>query len=522
MAKSRDIKKIMFVRPPGKLWPIINESDNFLLPLGFPCLAAYLRERMPDLEIQIIDCLPLQIGWSSLRQIIAREKPDVFGVGDMIVYMKEGMRACKLAKEIAPDVITVAGGHFHSHLPEYSFENYPELDYIVRWEGEESFTQLLTALREGGDLNQVGNLAYRDGEGKVITTKPLPLIEPLDSLPIPAYDLTPIDKYAPFGKLWPKAITIQGSRGCPFACNFCSWTALEGDHVVENGKIQMRPVYRAKSAERMLEEIDLLYNKYGVRYLFWAEGTWNYDTEMMNTLAEGIIQRGYKLGWWAFTRADLLLEQEKAGVLEKMVRAGFSHALFGGERPEDNELEFIGKTGISRDALMDACHLLERKYPSVFRQATFVTGIRTETPETLYHLGKYSRDCHLDFAAYHPIMPYPGTPLWHQANANNWIEEWDFSKYDMFYPIMPSEHMSRDEIAKINEKLYLGFVMRQPFRYLRGMFSRIRIRRRLHRWFMLSMMRVVVVDLWNALLGRKSFDGFAATSKLWEPKWYDS
>lgn len=519
---SRDIRKILFLRPPGYLWPIINESDNFLLPLGFPCLAAYIRERMPNVEIKILDCMPLKIGWNSLRKILAKEKPDLLGVGDMIIYMKEGMRTCQIAKDEVPGIITVAGGHFHSHMPEYSLAEYKELDYIVRWEGEEAFYQLLVALQEGGDLSQVGNLAYRNNGGGVTKTGPLPLIDPLDTLPIPAYDLVPIKKYSPFGKLWPRAITIQGTRGCPYKCNFCSWTALEGAHILQDGIEKTVPVSRSKTPERILEEIDLLYNGYGVRYLFWTEGTWNYDTEMMEALAEGILSRGYKLGWWAFTRADLLLEQEKAGVLEKMVRAGFSHALFGGERPEDSELHMIGKSDMRASALMEASHLLERKYPSVFRQATFITGIRTEIPETIDHVGKYSRECHLDFAAYHPIMPYPGTALWEEANKKGWIEEWDFSKYDMFYPIMPSEKMSREQIAKQNEKLYLRFVMKQPLRYLRGMFSHIRIRRRLHRWFMFSMMRVILLDLYRSFIGKKSFDGFAATSKLWKPKWYNS
>ncbi len=520
--EKKEIRKIMFLRPPGRLWPIINESDNFLLPLGFPCLAAYLRDRIPDLEIKILDCMPLQIGWKSLGGILAEEKPDILGVGDMIVYMNEGIRACQLAKEVVPGITTVGGGHFHSHLPDHSLKEFPALDYIVRWEGEEAFYQLIHALREGGDLDRVGSLAYRGENGRVVKTKPLPLIEPLDSLPIPAYDLAPIDKYSPFGRLWPKAITIQGSRGCPYNCNFCSWTALEGAHRHEAGNDVLIPTFRSKSAARILEEIDLLYNKYGVRYLFWVEGTWNYDTELMEQLSEGILERGYKLGWWAFTRADLLLEQEKKGVLEKMVRAGFSHALFGGERPEEKELEFIGKTNISANALLEASHLLERKYPTVFRQATFVTGIRTETHETMKRVGDYSRKCHLDFAAYHPIMPFPGTPLWDEAVKKDWIDETDFSKYDMFFPIMTSEHMSREEIAEENEKLYLSFVQRQPWRYVKGMFSRIRIRRRLHRWFMFSMIRVIFLDLWRSLLGKKSFDGFAATSKLWIPKWYDS
>ncbi|MFC1890053.1 B12-binding domain-containing radical SAM protein [Thermodesulfobacteriota bacterium] len=515
-------KKILLLRPPSRLWPIINESDNFLLPLGFPCLAAYLRERLPELEIKILDCLPLKIGWKTLRRILAKEQPDFLGVGDMIVYMSEGMHACEIAKEEVPGIITIAGGHFHSHMPEYSLSEFKQLDYIVRWEGEEALYQLLSALWKKDDLNGVGNLAYRNEDGDVVKTAPIPLIDPLDSLPIPAYDIMPIRKYSPFGRLWPRAITVQLGRGCPYACNFCSWTVLEGEHRRIEDKEIMVPTYRAKSVERMLEEIGLLYNKYGVRYLFWVDGTWNLDTDYMDALAEGILSNGYKLGWWAFTRADLLLEQERAGVLEKMVRSGFSHALFGGERPEDSELAWVGKTDMRADSLKEACLLLERKYPSLFRQATFITGIRSETEESMTRIGQYSRECHLDFAAYHPIMPYPGTSLWEKAKENGWIEEWDFSKYDMFYPIMPCERMSRKEVAKETQKLYMHFVMRQPLRYLGGMFSRIRIRRRLHRWFIFSMVRVIALDLWRSLMGRKSFDGFAATSKLWKPKWYNS
>ena len=521
MNEPREIKKILFVRPPGRLWPIINESDNFLLPLGFPCLAAYLRERMPDLEIKILDCLPLKIGWKSLRRILAEEQPDILGVGDMIIYLKEGMRVCALAKELNPDVITVAGGHFHSHMPDYSLREFDQLDYIIRWEGEEGLYQLIKALREGSNLGNVGNLAYRNGDGHVVKTRPLPLIDPLDTLPVPAYDLTPLKKYSPFGWLWPRAVTIQAGRGCAFACKFCSWTSLEGAHALVDGKEVLTPQYRAKSVQRILEETDYLYNGFGVRYLFWVDGTWNSDLGIMDELSEGIIERGYKLGWWAFVRADLLLEQEKHGVLAKMVRAGLSHVLFGGERHSDTELESIGKNGIGSQALLEACRLLKSKYPSVFRQATFITGIRTETPETVKSLGDYSRKCHLDFAAYHPIMPYPGTPLWEECRSEGIIEEHDFSKYDMFYPIVPSKSLNREEIARWNEKLYMDFVRRQPLRYLRGMFSPIPIRRRLHWWFLFSMIRVLFMDLGRSIIGKKSFDGFAATSKLWEPKWYN-
>ncbi|MDP8255096.1 MAG: radical SAM protein [Candidatus Alcyoniella australis] len=517
---GKELIKVLLVRPPSYLWPIINESDNFLLPLGFPCLAAWLREKMTGVQVEILDCPPLKIGWKKLERIVREKRPDVIGVGDMICYMKEGMRLVRLAKQIDPQIVTVGGGHFHSAMPDYSLSNYPELDFVIRWEGEEALRQLLCALRDGGDLRQVGNLAYFDGQ-QVVKTEPLPLIQPLDSLPIPAYDLTPIDKYAPFGMLWPRAITIQAQRGCPYKCNFCSWSYLEGEHHLVNGQEQLTPRIRAKSGERVLQEIDLLYNQYKIRYLFWVDATWNYDSTLMEQICGGILERGYKLGWWAFCRPDILLQQHESGVLRTMVDSGLSHVLLGAERETEEDLRLVGKTDARRDSILEVCHLLEREYPTVFRQATWMTGIPTETEQSLRSLGKYVRRTHLDFAAFHPLMPYPGTELWEQYKDSPLLEEKDFSKFDMFYPVMASQYISRKQIAKGTEQITLEFVTKQPLRYLRGMFSRIKIRRRLHWWFALSITRVLLLDLWHAILGRKTFSGFAAVSSLWKPSWYE-
>ena len=510
----------MFVRPPCHLWPIVNESDNFLMPLSFPSLSAYLKRELRDISVKVIDCLPMKIGYGSLRNILKDENPDVVCVGDSLPYVEEGVKVLKMAKEINPKVVTIAGGHFHSHMPEYSFRNYPQLDFIVRYEGERTLKDLLETLREGGNISKTDSIAYRK-DGMVVETKPGSLIENLDSLPIPDYDIMPIEKYAPFGKLWPKAITIQGSRGCPMDCEFCSWSALEGEHMLQDGEIILQPKIRIKSVDKVMEELDILYNRYGIRYLFWVDGTWNYDTEWVDELCSEIIKKGYKLGWWAFLRADHLLEQEKQGVLEKMVRAGLRHTLFGGERCSEEEMSLIGKSGLKGMEVLEASHLLKKKYPTVFRQATFITGIRTETQKSIEELGQYALETDLDFAAFHPLMPWPGTPLWDKANKEEWIEEDDFSKFDMFNPVMSSEALSREEISHFTNKLYKDFVGKRPFKYLKGMFSFIGIRRKLHWWFLFSIGRILLRDLILSLKGEKTFEGFSSVNKLWKPKWYD-
>ena len=356
---NQDRIKIIFVRPPCHLWPIINESDNFLMPLSFPCLSAYLKEKMEDITVKVIDCLPLKIGYKSLYRILQNENPHVVGVGDSLPYVYEGLKVLRIAKAINPEIITIAGGHFHSHLPRYSLENFPEIDFIVRYEGEEYLKDLLQALRDGSDVSNIKSIAFRNGD-RVIETEPGGLIDDLDSLPLPDYHIMPVHKYSPFGKLWPKAATIQGSRGCLMDCDYCSWNALEGEHISQGGKIILKPHRRSKSVARVMEEIDLLYNRYNIRYLFWVDGTWNFDTQWLDSLCSEIMRKGYRLGWWAFVRPDLLMEQEKAGVLEKMVKAGFSHTLFGGERFSEEEMISIGRTGMNGTELLQVSWLLKK------------------------------------------------------------------------------------------------------------------------------------------------------------------
>jgi len=518
---NKPIRKILFIRPPAHLWPIVNESDNFLLPLAFPYIAAYLRTQDPGLELRIVDCLPLEIGWRKLRGIIAEENPDMVCVGEMIVYMHEGMKVLQIAKELNPEVITVAGGHFHSHMPDYTLKTYPQVDYVIMYEGEYAFAELVQALNGGGDLSGVHSLAHRGEEGTTQFNELAPLAD-LDRLPTPAYDLMPMHKYSPYGMLWPRSATIQASRGCQYACDFCSWTAMEGEHDLSpDGTVTLHPRRRQKSVDKTLEELDLLYNKYKIRYLFWVDGTWNADNQWLDELCSEIIRRKYKLGWWAFVRADLVLEQEKLGILEKMVRAGFRHTLFGGERPTQDEMDEIGKGNLQWDALIRACDVLRTKYPQVFRQATFTTGIRSESEQSMLRLAAYSRVCRLDFAAYHPLMPYPGTALWKKAVENDWIEEKDFSNFDMFYPVMSTKHLTRGEVASLTGRITKDYVGLQPHRYISKMFSPHRIRRRLHWWFAFNIGRVMLHDLGRSIKGEKAFEGFSGLNKLWKPKWYD-
>ena len=513
--------KVLFVRPPRHYWPILNESDNFLLPLGFPCLAAYVRREMPDVEVDILDCCVEGIGWANLATELERRSPHVVCVGEKVVYAHEGFRLVSLARKILPEVITIAGGHFVSHLPDHSLTTCPELDYVIRYEGEVPLVSLLRNLQNGGDLGQTPNLCWRDGEGFHESDLGAN-VHHLDDLPIPAYDLVPLQKYAPFGLLWPKAVTVQRSRGCVDTCRFCSWIAVESKHTRDSdGVIHTSPQFRSKSVDRMISEIELLYEKYGVRYLFWVDATWNTDNKWLDEFCSEIIRRKYELGWWAFTRIDLLLHQEKQGILEKMVKAGLRHVLVGVERSADLDLGWLNKHGYKESVAYQAFHLLRDKYPQVFRQGTFITGVRSDTAESIRSLLDFAHGIDCDFAAFHPITPFPGTPLYEEALSRGWLEESDFSKYDMFGPVMSTEHLTREEVAHWTTWCQKNFVARMPLRYFSRLLSPHQNRRKLHWWFAYSISRVMARQVINHVKGVESFEGFAGVNKLWRPDWYE-
>jgi len=520
-----EIKKIFLVRPPRYLWPFINESDNFLLPLGLPCIAAAIREKLSHIEVKIVDCPPLKIGWSSLKNILREEKPDIVGAGEEALYHHEAVRLFKLAKEINSKVITIAGGHFFSWMVDYSLSKYP-IDIIVRFEGEETIINLIETIESGNDISGVKGIAYKSN-GQIIKTGLRPLIVNLDDTPLPAYDLMPMGRYSPFGYLWPQSATIEHSRGCIDRCNFCSLWTFWGNQSkadIERGELDILPKYRSKSVDRTLEEVDILYKRHDRRYLIWADPTFNVDLEWVDEFCEELLKRNYRdLYWWAFLRADFALRDERAGVLKKMVRAGMVHPMIGVERGCTEDLRKIRKSVYTRDMVKEVFSIFKTKYPQVFRQGTFVTCFPFDTRESMLSLVDYAKEIDIDYPAFHPVAPVPGTYLYQEAKANDLLEENDFSKYDWATPVMRSQKkLSKNDFARLNMELNKRYVLYRPHWLVRGLCSPYKHKRGLYRWFFINTIRMMLLGIWEAILKNKKYDATSGFMRMKKPNWYEN
>lgn len=509
--------RVLIVQPPRCYWPYTSEGDNFLLQQALPALAGALREE-PGIEVHVIDCMPLHIGWRSLADEIKRLDPDVIGCGENhVLYASEALRFFRLCKEVAPRAWTIAGGGHFTNMAHRYLNEESDIDCICIGEGEVTIVELVKELgKSNPDLAKVDGVAWFDGE-QMVRNKPRKLVSDLDTLPIPAYDLMPMHLYGKSRYLFsPGGTTVHHSRGCVSKCSFCAWwTTMADRRYDKDGNAQLRPRWRSKSVDRMFEEIELLYYKFGKRSYVWVDESWNIDPVFNDQFADRMLQSGMKTKWMTFMRADCIVRDEKKGILEKLVRAGLSHILIGVERAEDDTLSMLDKRFYTGGIARQAIEIFRTKYPEVFIQATFIVGVKEESEETLKKQLEMAKSIDVDFPAFHPITPVPGTPIFDDAIRNGHITEDDFDEFDWLTPVLDSDYLTKDEIANALYEMNKELVNKRWL--LKGLTSSVDYKRDMYIWFSLVSAKMAM----GALKQKINPMNVEHYQQLVKPHWYD-
>ncbi len=508
--------RVLIVQPPRRYWPFTSEGDNYLLQQALPALAAVAREA--GHEVRVVDCLPMHVGWRTLFHLVREFRPQVVGCGENhALYASEALRFFRLVKEACPEAFTVAGGGHFTNLA-HRYADHADIDAIVVGEGEQTFAELLEVLAGGdGDLERVDGLAFgRDGE--LVRTASRRLVKDLDSLPLPAYDLMPMHLYGTSRYLFsPGGTTIHHSRGCVSSCSFCAWWTTMADRKIdEHGNTRLSPRWRTKSVDRVMEEIELLYHKYGKRSHVWVDESWNIDPRFNLAFSEALIASGMKTKWFAFMRADCIVRDEERGILEAQVRAGLSHILIGVERAEDDSLSSLDKRFYTGGVAEQAIRIFKERYPEVFIQATFIVGVKEEDHQSLERQVDLALKLDVDFPAFHPITPVPGTPIYDEALANGHITEGDFDDFDWLSPVLDSDYLDRHEIAQALYEMNKRFV--NPKWMLRGLGSRVDYKRDMYRWFV-KVSASMAVDAVRKRINPLNVEHY---QQLVKPRWFDA
>ncbi|MEC8192611.1 MAG: cobalamin-dependent protein [Myxococcota bacterium] len=513
--------RILFCRTPRYMWPILSEADNFLIPLGYLCLAAALRESMPDVEIKLIDCPVQRLGWGSLEALMREWQPDMVCAGDEAIYVHESAKLFRTAKRANPECITVGGGFTLPHVPEWALGP-GSCDYLVFGEGEITFTELVKTLRYGGDLSTVAGLRYLDTDGTVKDTGFRPLIRNLDDLPLPAYDLMPRISHRKGASLFQNSFNIEKGRGCIDTCSFCAiWTQMGS---WKDGK--PRPRYRAKSPERVVREMEILHRQYGYHNFMFVDGTFNIDPTWNDDWADRVIAKNWDdIAWYGFFRADSYEREHKMGVFKKLVQTGLHWYLVGVERETAEDYEFLSKHNYDTQSMHAMFESLRIDYPEVVRHATFIIGLPDDTREKLDRLFDYAVSLRPDFIAFQTISPEPGTPLWNQAIGEGWLEDKGMDELKEFYwwqPVMKTNHLSMQEMLEVantmNRNVFSSYVRWDT---VRSLVSRSRARRGYYQFMVAVGAKTMAQHMFDSMRGKTSFSHLNVIKDMVKPHWYD-
>ena len=373
--------------------------------------------------------------------------PDYLVVNIATPTLEHDLDAVKKAKEICPNVITIAKGAAFLTLAERIIKEHNELDFGILGEAENTLKEIL----EDKPKAEILGLYYKEND-EVKFTGNRPFIEDLDSLPFPARHLVDNNIYRRPDNNKVQA-TIKVSRGCPFHCFFCLATPVSGAKV------------RRRSPENIVAEIKECVEKYNIKnFLFWSD-IFNIDKDWTMKLCQAIIDSGLKITWSANTRADTA-DLEMA---EMMYKSGCRLVSIGVESGSQYMLEKMGKKITLNDV---------RRTVKVFKKAKiriynyFVIGLPWETEETVEETIKFAIELNSDFISFYTATPLPGSRFYDYALEHNLFDKETSFENAYYYPAVNTHNLSRERVFELHKSAIKRFYLR-PL-YILKMLSRIR------------------------------------------------
>ncbi|MBN1162043.1 MAG: cobalamin-dependent protein [Dehalococcoidales bacterium] len=430
--------RILLINPP--------QSTRYPQPpIGLALIAAILEKE--GHTVSLLDANALQLKPEDVAGAVS--DAGVVGITAMTPTIGTALYIAHYLKRDRPGIKIILGGPHATLLPEETLNSSPDIDIIVRGEGDETVIDLMRAIEGGQPLDNIPGISYK-ADGKIVHTADRTSNVDMDSLPYPAYHLLPWKKYRPHpphGMSMPFGAIVT-SRGCPYRCAYCS-----------------KPVFgsrfRAQNPERVVEEMAFLHRKFGVKEIAFYDDSFTLDKERAHAIAGKIMEKGLKIAWTCETRVNLVDKE----LLRHMKQAGCYSVAYGIESASPQIIEVLHK-----DITLEQVEKAVRDSREVGLQVIgyFMLGSPGETPATIRKTIDYAKKLKVDFAQFSITTPFPGTELYdiymRDKKANIPWEKFVYAGTDNpATPVFESSLLRRQDLQNWIRCAYREFYLRPSY-----------------------------------------------------------
>lgn len=383
---------ILLINPPEQHFQIQKQLRP---PLGLAMIAAVLEQA--DYSVEILDCPVEGYSFSDLASRLKMISPPVVGITATTFNRFDAFQSASIVRETLPTATIVLGGIHASFTAYDTLEHISAIDVVCRGEGEETILEIMQAVLNGDELAPIQGISYRKDD-QILHNSHRHFIRDLDSLPMPAYHLLPMDKYRqkmPFLNI--PAALVMTSRGCPGTCVFCSTRAMWGSRV------------RSRSATAILDEIELLFQEYGAQGVWLYDDTFTFNRAHVEAVVQEIHRRHSRFPWYCEVRVDTV----DYDLLKLMKDAGCYYISFGIETATPHLLKKMAK-GITIEQVERVINWANQL--SIYVKAFFMLGLPEETYSEALSTINYMIELRESGRVANPVLTHglyilPGTPI---------------------------------------------------------------------------------------------------------------
>ncbi|MBA3066770.1 B12-binding domain-containing radical SAM protein [bacterium] len=429
--------KVLLVKPGNRI------ADHIQPPLGLAYIAACLKT---EHEVEILDMPKYGRNLGYFKETLHRFKPDIIGFQCYSVEASETKELVTISKNSFPSARIIIGGPHPTLCPEEVMASMgSNVDFLIRGEAERSFPLLLNNLKQPENFKTIPGLVYREsGELKINHPE---LIQDLDELPLPSWDLIKPQEYPPaqhgaFFKKFPIAPIIT-TRGCPFACTFCTAPILSGNFI------------RKRSAESVLSEIRVLYYNFGIKEIHIVDDNFTLDKNHAMSILKTIRSSGLPISLAVPNGVRLNTLDEE--LLDLMKKCGLYLISVGIESGSDKTLKRMQKA-LSVNLIKKKLTLIDNMGIDI--AGFFIIGFPDETADDIKTTINFSLQLPLLRANYFTFLPLPKTPIYDELKAKGELNNIVSSKLLFECAPYAPRGMTHNSLRNFQREAFLKFYLR--------------------------------------------------------------